>query len=116
MEEHEAAVEGGGMVNWSKHLKHENPEFSPTFKRIVDEMSAHFDVEVYASRWGGVFGVLHQMYMPAVFCCLSLPSTLNPQHTYPTTVAAHVEGELLPSNTYRLPPPLHHFVQWRTSA
>ena len=50
MEEHEGATEGGGMVNWSKHLKHENPEFSPTFKRVVDAMAAHFDVEVYATR------------------------------------------------------------------
>lgn len=130
MEEHEAAVDGGGMINWSKHLKvrletptpepvltrkcgvfdslrstastrvlstaladplaaifllktenshhlhtssttfppfpstplnpkpshpvlilqHENPDFSPTFKRIVEEMSTHFDVEVYATR------------------------------------------------------------------
>ena len=50
MENHEAAVDGGGMINWSKHLKHENPDFSPTFKRIVEEMSSHFDVEVYATR------------------------------------------------------------------
>ena len=39
-----------GMVNWSKHLKHENPDFSPTFKKIIDQMSEYFDVEVFASR------------------------------------------------------------------
>ena len=50
METHELASEGGGMVNWSKHLKHENPEFSKTFARIVHAMSEYFDVEVYATR------------------------------------------------------------------
>ena len=50
METHELASEGGGMVNWSKHLKHENPEFSQTFARIVHAMSEYFDVEVYATR------------------------------------------------------------------
>ena len=50
MEEHESASEGGGMINWSKHLKHENPEFSETFKRVTDAMAAHFDVEIYATR------------------------------------------------------------------
>ena len=50
METHELASEGGGMVNWSKHLKHENPEFSQTFARIVDAMSEYFDVDVYATR------------------------------------------------------------------
>ena len=50
METHELASEGGGMVNWSKHLKHENPEFSQTFARIVHAMSEYFDVDVYATR------------------------------------------------------------------
>lgn len=27
-----------GMVNWSKHLKHENPDFSPTFLSIIQKM------------------------------------------------------------------------------
>lgn len=54
-----------GMVNWSKHFKHENPTFSPTFRRIVEEMAKcvllsaastishlvrHFGVEVQATR------------------------------------------------------------------
>jgi len=38
------------MVNWSKHLKSENPDYSATFKRVVDAMSTYFDVEVYATR------------------------------------------------------------------
>ena len=38
------------MVNCSKHLKHENPEFSETFHRVVKEMADYFDVEVYATR------------------------------------------------------------------
>ena len=54
METHEAiGGEGdgtGGMINWSKHLKHENPSFSTTFKKIVKELSEYFDVEVYATR------------------------------------------------------------------
>lgn len=27
-----------GMVNWSQHLKHENPEFSSTFLKIIAQM------------------------------------------------------------------------------
>jgi len=38
------------MINWSKHLKHENPDFSPTFKDIINKMVDYFDVEVYATR------------------------------------------------------------------
>eukprot|EP00808_Paulinella_micropora_P000271 g45312.t1 len=41
---------GSGMVNWSRHLKHENPDFSPTFRRIIATLAHYFDVEVYASR------------------------------------------------------------------
>jgi hypothetical protein len=41
---------GEGMVNWSQHLKHENPDFSPTFRSIVAAMADYFDVEVYATR------------------------------------------------------------------
>lgn len=53
--EAEAARDDGsgsssGMVNWSKHLKSENPEFSETFHKIVDAMATYFDVEVYATR------------------------------------------------------------------
>jgi len=41
---------GEGMINWSQHLKHENPDFSPTFQEIVQKMSDYFDVEIYATR------------------------------------------------------------------
>ena len=40
--EMERAAELGGMVNWSKHLKHENPDFSETFQRVVDAMADYF--------------------------------------------------------------------------
>ena len=45
-----ARASNGGMIEWSKHLKHENPTFSPAFKMVVDHMARHFDVEVFASR------------------------------------------------------------------
>eukprot|EP01121_Diplochlamys_sp_Union-15-3_P016980 TRINITY_DN5891_c0_g1_i1.p1 TRINITY_DN5891_c0_g1~~TRINITY_DN5891_c0_g1_i1.p1 ORF type:complete len:262 (+),score=34.30 TRINITY_DN5891_c0_g1_i1:145-930(+) len=38
------------MVNWSKHFKHENPDFSQTFKEVIRRLSEYFDVEVYATR------------------------------------------------------------------
>ena len=41
---------GGGVVNWSKHLKQENPEFSETFRTVVERMASYFDVDVYATR------------------------------------------------------------------
>ena len=52
MEAEAGRDDGGssGMVNWSKHLKSENPEFSETFHKIVDAMATYFDVEVYATR------------------------------------------------------------------
>ena len=39
-----------GMIDWSKHLKHENPSFSITFNTILEYMSLYFDMEIYASR------------------------------------------------------------------
>jgi hypothetical protein len=39
-----------GLVTWSKHLKHDNPNFSTTFNSIVQRLADYFDVEVYASR------------------------------------------------------------------
>ena len=41
---------GGGVMNWSKHLKQENPEFSETFRTVVERMASYFDVDVYATR------------------------------------------------------------------
>ena len=42
--------EDGGIINWSKHLKQENPEFSETFRTVVERMASYFDVDVYATR------------------------------------------------------------------
>eukprot|EP01083_Nonionella_stella_P041162 111627_1 len=39
-----------GMVDWSKHLKHENPSFSEIFNRIIEHISTYFDMDVFASR------------------------------------------------------------------
>lgn len=39
-----------GMVNWSQHLKHDNPDFSNCFKSLLDRMATFFDVEIYATR------------------------------------------------------------------
>lgn len=38
------------VINWSKHLKMENPDFSPTFQEILDKMSNYFDVDIFATR------------------------------------------------------------------
>ncbi len=38
------------MVNWSKHFKYENPEFSETFNDIVKKMEQHFNVKVMQTR------------------------------------------------------------------
>lgn len=38
------------MVNWSKHQKYENPQFSITFNKIIDMMAKHFNVKVIATR------------------------------------------------------------------
>lgn len=32
------------MIDWSRHLKHENPDFSPTFNGIVNRLGDYFDV------------------------------------------------------------------------
>jgi hypothetical protein len=39
-----------GMIEWSKHLRHDNAEFSETLREIVRRMSEYFDVDVYATR------------------------------------------------------------------
>ena len=38
------------IINWSKHLKMENPDFSLTFQEILDKMSDYFDVDIFATR------------------------------------------------------------------
>lgn len=40
----------GEFVQWSKHLKHENPDFSPTFKLVIDKLSELFNVDILATR------------------------------------------------------------------
>ena len=45
-----AGKTGSSMVEWSKHLKYEDPSFSRTFNEIVGRMAAFFDVEVHATR------------------------------------------------------------------
>lgn len=39
-----------GMCQWSKHLKHENPQQFPTFQKVVQRLSSYFDLEVHATR------------------------------------------------------------------
>ena len=41
---------GEGMINWSQHLKHENPDFSATFNAIVEGLGNYFDLHIYATR------------------------------------------------------------------
>ena len=43
-------IDLNGMVNWSKHFKHEDPTFSKTFNDIVDRMAKHFNVQVLQTR------------------------------------------------------------------
>lgn len=38
------------VINWSKHQKHENPTFSPTFQEIVTTMATHFGMQVLQTR------------------------------------------------------------------
>eukprot|EP00959_Pyramimonas_sp_CCMP1952_P245700 5134961-Pyramimonas_sp.AAC.1 len=39
-----------GMIDWSKHLKFENPDFSPTFQKLIQDLDSYFDVEIFATR------------------------------------------------------------------
>lgn len=43
-------LEGENIVDWSKHQKFEDPTFSPTFNELVQKMSEHFKVKVFATR------------------------------------------------------------------
>ncbi|KAF8821798.1 hypothetical protein IE077_001536 [Cardiosporidium cionae] len=38
------------LTAWSRHCIHENPQFSPTFRFILDQLEKYFDVEIFASR------------------------------------------------------------------
>lgn len=46
----ESGPEGTGMINWSRHFKYENPDFSPTFQKVLSRLSQYFDVEIHATR------------------------------------------------------------------
>jgi hypothetical protein len=37
-------------INWSKHMKYENPNFSSTFNQIVDKLSKDFKINVSQTR------------------------------------------------------------------
>ena len=37
-----ASVQSGGMIQWSKHLKHENPDWSGAFAAVVQAMADYF--------------------------------------------------------------------------
>lgn len=50
LQQYAQTVDGDGLVHWSKHSKHENPEFSGTFNMIVKELAEYFDLEVYQTR------------------------------------------------------------------
>ncbi|ARF10970.1 2OG-FeII oxygenase superfamily protein [Hokovirus HKV1] len=38
------------VIQWSKHYKFENPEFSKTFNEIIEKIKNHFNVEVLCTR------------------------------------------------------------------
>jgi hypothetical protein len=38
------------IINWSKHYKIENPDMSPTFVKIINTLSAFFNVKVLQTR------------------------------------------------------------------
>ena len=40
-----------GLINWSKHYKHENPDGSSTFNQIVQKLAEHFNVDVHQTRF-----------------------------------------------------------------
>jgi hypothetical protein len=45
-----AEIDVNQMINWSKHQKYENPQFSKTFNEIIDKMAKHFNVKVLQTR------------------------------------------------------------------
>ncbi|ELR23921.1 uncharacterized protein ACA1_074880 [Acanthamoeba castellanii str. Neff] len=51
---------GEGMINWSKHLKHENPAFSPTFNDIIKKMADYFGTKEDFTM-GASFGASRQL-------------------------------------------------------
>jgi hypothetical protein len=47
---HDLEQHNGQIVQWSRHLKYENPQFSKTFNDIVQKMADRFNVQVFATR------------------------------------------------------------------
>jgi hypothetical protein len=38
------------IISWSKHKKHDNPKFSPTFNYILEQMAKEFNMDIVESR------------------------------------------------------------------
>ena len=38
------------MIDWSKHHKYENPQFLPTFNKIVEQLSKDYNIKVLQTR------------------------------------------------------------------
>jgi hypothetical protein len=43
-------IQSQDPINWSKHMKYENPTFSKTFNQIVEKLSNDFNIDVTQSR------------------------------------------------------------------
>lgn len=43
-------IKNNNCINWSKHKKYENPDFSKTFNLLVDKVSKQFNIVVHQTR------------------------------------------------------------------
>lgn len=43
-------MNNSGIINWSKHKKWENPQFSSTYNEIIKKISIDFNIEVIETR------------------------------------------------------------------
>jgi len=43
-------LEETSFVQWSRHFKYENPQFSDTFNQIISKLSDYFQVDILATR------------------------------------------------------------------
>jgi len=48
--EEEKNPDNSGLINWSKHYKYENPDFSPTFQKILNYLADYFHLDIHATR------------------------------------------------------------------
>lgn len=66
----------GGMVTWSKHMKHENPDFSPTFLKIIERMQVrrveHCVVVLARPRKTVLEGICSWLTKPNAFALVPL--------------------------------------------